>query len=421
MQLAQPPSLAAAIFMVCFWCLAPVFLKKYYTFVPVKNKGHRVQRCPTFITMQTQEFIFFTANIILITVSVYSCIIKWFFRPKAYRKHFNRLFPGQFWVGLLFLLQLLEIPYMFEIENVKALRYANAFSLLLSPPVMLIICRKYFFPKQPQPKFEKVMFLPALLLFVVFLLRVTGVLVLSETGKAIVIWGAFAVFLVFFAMTVNMGVKIKKLADGVDYLEYSDSVDFSHTFGNYVMRIPTLICIVAAINYLFNDPWVKFFSDIFSTIMTVAFVLYTLDPWREIEFVEEKRAYNEIVEASEGKSKRRMSDARFEALRDELLKLFEEKEIFLTPQLSLDVLLKELSTNRNYLGETIARCGYKSFYDMVNSYRVKYAIALIKEEPQIKMVEVAYRSGFASATSMNKAFASQGMAVPSQHRNIATD
>jgi transcriptional regulator GlxA family with amidase domain len=52
---------------------------------------------------------------------------------------------------------------------------------------------------------------------------------------------------------------------------------------------------------------------------------------------------------------------------------------------------------------------------------VKYAIALIKEEPQIKMVEVAYRSGFASATSMNKAFASQRMAVPSQHRNIVTD
>jgi AraC-like DNA-binding protein len=310
---------------------------------------------------------------------------------------------------------------MFEIENVKALRYANAFSLLLSPPVMLIICRKYFFPKQPQPRFEKVMFLPALVLFVIFLLRVTGILVLSEIGKALVIWGAFAVFLVFFAMTVNMGVKIKKLADGVDYLEYSDSVDFSHTFGNYVMRIPTLICIVAAINYLFNDPWVKFSSDIFSTIMTVAFVLFTLDPWREIEFVEEKRTYNEFVEATENKSKRRMSDARFEVLRDELLKLFEEKEIFLTPQLSLDVLLKELSTNRNYLGETIARCGYKSFYDMVNSYRVKYAIALIKEESQIKMVEVAYRSGFASATSMNKAFASQGMAVPSQHRNIVAD
>ena len=371
--------------------------------------------------METQELAFFTANIILITVSVYSCVIKWFFRPKAYRKHFDRLFPGQFWVGLLFLLQLLEIPYMFEIENVKALRYANAFALLLSPPVMLIICRKYFFPKQPQPKFEKFMFLPAIILFVVFLLRVTGVLVLSAIGKAVVIWGAFSVFLVFFAMTIRMGIRIRKLSKGVDYLEYSDPMDFSHTFANYVMRIPTLICIMAGVNYLFNDPWVKLVYDIFSTILTVGFVLFTLDPWREIEFVEEKRAYNNIVEIVESKSKRRMSDARFEKLRDELLQLFEVKEVFLTPHLSLDILLKELSTNRNYLGETIARCGYKSFYDMVNSYRVKYAIALIKEESQAKMVDIAYRSGFASATSMNKAFASQGLPVPSQHRVTSSD
>lgn len=156
-------------------------------------------KMPAFITMETQELVFFTANIVLIVVSVYSCLIKWFFRPKAYREHFDRLFPGQFRVGLLFLLQLLEIPYMFEIESVKALRYANAFSLLLSPPIMLIICRKYFFPKQQQPKFEKAMFLPALILFVVFLLRVTGVLVLSSVGKTLVICG-FCKYTAFFVI-----------------------------------------------------------------------------------------------------------------------------------------------------------------------------------------------------------------------------
>lgn len=372
---------------------------------------------PAFITMETQELIFFTTNIVLIAVSLYSCIIKWFFRPKAYREHFDRLFPGQFWVGLLFLLQLLEIPYMFEIENVKALRYANALTMLLTPPILLIICRKYFFPDKKGSKLELIMFVPALLMLVVFFLRVTKVLVLSDIGKAVVIWGAFIVFLVFFAMTISMALKIRKLSFGVDTLEYSDSEDFSHTFANYVMRLPTLICIVLGINYLCNDQWVKFATDIFSILITVGFVMFTLDPWREIEFVKEKRVYNAIVDVVESKSKRRMSDARFEQLRDRLIKLFEEKEIFLTPHLSLEILLKELSTNRNYLGETIARSGYKSFYDMVNSYRVKYAVRLIQEEPEIKMVEVAYRSGFASATSMNKAFVSQGMPVPSQHRN----
>ena len=68
------------------------------------------------------------------------------------------------------------------------------------------------------------------------------------------------------------------------------------------------------------------------------------------------------------------------------------------------------------LGETIARCGYKSFYDMVSFYRVKYAVDLIKDDPQLKMADVACRSGFASATSMNKAFASQGLQAPTFHR-----
>lgn len=371
---------------------------------------------PAFITMETQDILFFTTNIILIVVSLYSCIIKWFFRPKAYREHFDRLYPGQFWVGLLFLLQILEIPYMFEIDNVKALRYANAFTMLLTPPVMLIICRKYFFPNKKQPKLEFAMFIPAMILLVVFFLRVTKLIVLSTVGKTVVIWGAFAVFMIFFVLTVRMGLKIKKLSQGIDTLEYSDSQDFSHTFANYVMRLPTLICLVLAVNYICNDPWVKFATDIFSIITIIAFVLFTLDPWLEIEFVKEKRIYNEILESTEMKNKRRMSDTRFEQLKDSLFQLFEEKEIFLTPHLSLEMLLKELSTNRNYLGETIARSGYKSFYDMVSSYRVKYAIRLIQEEPQIKMVEVAYRSGFASATSMNKAFVSQGQPVPSRHR-----
>jgi transcriptional regulator GlxA family with amidase domain len=104
------------------------------------------------------------------------------------------------------------------------------------------------------------------------------------------------------------------------------------------------------------------------------------------------------------------------ALRDRLMELLDNKQIYLTPQLSLDHLLKELSTNRNYLCETIARSGFKSFYDMVNSYRVKYAINLIKTEPEAKMIDIAFRSGFASAVSMNKAFTQQGLSTPSKYR-----
>lgn len=372
-------------------------------------------RCPTFISMEAK--LFFAATVALITVSLFAWIIKWFYHPKAYKDNLNTLFPAQRWTGFLFLLQVLEAPYLFDIDNDIVLRYTNAFSMLLAPPVMLIICRKFFFPSRPFRKREITMFVPTMILFVVFLLRAMGVLVLEQTGKAVVIYSALAVFLYFFYLTLRMAQDIWHVGNNIEMQEYSDIQDYTRSFANYVLWIPTFLCIMLATNYIIHDPWVKFASDVISIIGTIIFVMYTLDPWHEVEFVQEQHVMEDAEQAAESKSKRRMSDSRYEQLRDKLVKLFDEKQIFLTPHLSLDMLLKELTTNRNYLCETIARSGYKSFYDMVNSYRVKYAIELIKNEPQAKMVDIADRSGFASAASMNKAFTQQGLPTPSKHRS----
>lgn len=94
--------------------------------------------------MESHTKLFFAANLTLIIVSLFGWIIKWFYRPRAYQEHFDHLFPGQFYIGLMFLLQVLELPYLLDMANIKSLRYANAFSLLLAPPLMLIICRKFF-------------------------------------------------------------------------------------------------------------------------------------------------------------------------------------------------------------------------------------------------------------------------------------
>lgn len=98
--------------------------------------------------METQTKLFFAANLIYIAVSLFSAIIKWSYRPRAYREHFERLFPGQFYVGLLFFVQILDLIYLFDLDNVKALRFANAFSLLLAPPLMLASAVSFSFPKR---------------------------------------------------------------------------------------------------------------------------------------------------------------------------------------------------------------------------------------------------------------------------------
>ena len=125
--------------------------------------------------METQSKLFFAATLTFIVVSLFGWIIKWFYRPRAYRDHFEALFPGQFYVGLLFLIQVFEFPYLLELGDDKALRYSNAFSLLITPPVMLFICDKFFFPKTKTKFKEFTLFIPAVILFVIFLLRSLGV------------------------------------------------------------------------------------------------------------------------------------------------------------------------------------------------------------------------------------------------------
>lgn len=367
--------------------------------------------------MEQYHKLFFAATLSLIAVSLFAWIIKWFYRPRAYKEHFSQLFPGQFYVGLLFLMQVLELPYLLDMIDVKSLRYANAFSILLAPPLMLIICRKFFFPRD-KFRFKGVhMFVPAFIFFIIFLLRSIGILSFNETGRNIVIYSAVAMFAWFFFHTIRMALRIGRVIKRIELLEYSDESDYAKTFANYVQWIPTCLCVISLVNYLCNNQWVKFSYDIICTIATVGFVMLTLDPWREVDYVEEKQVLDDISSAESSKPKWRMSESRYIALRDNLMTLFDEKRIYLTPHLSLDMLLKELSTNRNYLCETIARSGYKSFYDMVNSYRVKYAINLIKTDSQAKMIDIAFRSGFASAVSMNKAFTQQGLPTPSKHRS----
>lgn len=370
--------------------------------------------------METQSKLFFAATLTFIVVSLFGWIIKWFYRPRAYKDHFEALFPGQFYVGLLFLIQVFEFPYLLELGDDKALRYSNAFSLLITPPVMLFICDKFFFPKTKTKFKEFTLFIPAVILFVIFLLRSLGVFSFSPIGRQVFLAVTFMVFLFFFFLIVRMAIKIGKAINAVELLKFSDENDYSNSFARYIQWLPTTISILIAVNYLSHSVWVKFFCDIIFSIGTVAFVMFTLDPWREIKFVDEERVYEEAVVAMGDKVKHRMSDSKFEEIKGALFALFDKKEIFLIPHLTLEVLLKELSTNRNYLCETISRAGYKSFYDMVNNYRVRYAIDVIKSEPSAKMLDVALRSGFASAASMNKAFTQQGFSSPSQYREVTS-
>ena len=72
----------------------------------------------------------FSANLAFILTNLYGWLLKWFYRPRAYDEDFLRLFPAQRAVGWLYLLQVLELPYLLNIGQADALLYVNTFSVL---------------------------------------------------------------------------------------------------------------------------------------------------------------------------------------------------------------------------------------------------------------------------------------------------
>ena len=113
---------------------------------------------------RTTYLILFAANLTFIVTNLYGWMLKWFYRPKAYREQFHELFPAQRAVGLIYLIQILEIPYLVQIGNPDALLYVNSFSVLIFSLQMLVMCEKYFFPRAVHRKREYTIFIPGVLI-----------------------------------------------------------------------------------------------------------------------------------------------------------------------------------------------------------------------------------------------------------------
>lgn len=111
-----------------------------------------------------------------------------------------------------------------------------------------------------------------------------------------------------------------------------------------------------------------------------------------------------------------LSDSRYDNLARRLEQLLTEEKVFTEQHINVDLLTARLGTNSKYLSEVIHRSGYQSFYDMICQHRVRHAISLIHQNPEMRLSDVAADSGFSFQASMTKAFKSQGKQPPTSYR-----
>jgi len=375
----------------------------------------------------------FTANLTFILTNLYGWLLKWFYKPQAYGENFVQLFPAYKAVGWLYLLQLLELPYLLHIGQADALLYANAFSLLVFPLLLLVMCESYFFPEVRRRWRDGWVFLPPAVILIPLLLQAVGLIRLPAWHRTAAFALVGALFVWNFWRNIRMALRIGRAVRRVNEETYADSDDFPTRTGEKMQWLPTCICVLMAVNFFIDDPMVKAFRDVLFTVSNVWFCIYTLNPHRKAFDIsvkqdsttvsspaaapdlEAKDVANEAVIPADETSFR-LSDDRYTELSRRLASLLADERIFTEQHITADMLMQRIGINANYLTEVIRRSGYGSFYDMICQHRVRHAIALIHQQPDRRLADVASECGFSSPSSMAKAFASQGKPSPSSYR-----
>lgn len=91
-------------------------------------------------------------------------------------------------------------------------------------------------------------------------------------------------------------------------------------------------------------------------------------------------------------------------LKDDIIRIVKEEQIFLTPNLKISDLAAHLNTNRNYIYQAINVEMGISFSEFINTQRTEYAQQLLETHPKMSLEEIALKSGFASRVSFYRSF-----------------
>lgn len=104
-----------------------------------------------------------------------------------------------------------------------------------------------------------------------------------------------------------------------------------------------------------------------------------------------------------------------------LIKVLNEKQPYLNPELKLTDLAVLLGVHPNHLSQVInSQCG-KSFYDLINERRIQEFIFRLKqkESKQYTLVALAFDCGFNSKASLNRNFKKYTQLTPSDYYKIS--
>ena len=94
----------------------------------------------------------------------------------------------------------------------------------------------------------------------------------------------------------------------------------------------------------------------------------------------------------------------YKDLYERITALFEAEKPYLNNNLTINDIVRKLYSNKLYISRAISQFTGRNFCQFVNYYRVMHSIDIFRNNPELKIHELAVQSGFNSIVSYNMAF-----------------
>ena len=117
-----------------------------------------------------------------------------------------------------------------------------------------------------------------------------------------------------------------------------------------------------------------------------------------------------------------LTEQEMQPLYQALIQLLEEEQIYLEPKLQLLEVAQQLEVTTHILSQTINTQTQKTFYHLINGYRVTHLKKLLQDKTQEKFTILALglESGFNSKASLNRIFKQHTGQTPREYQKTHT-
>ncbi len=352
----------------------------------------------------SQYLLFFSINLVYVVVCLYGWLLKTFYVPEAYKHIFGELHPARFTLANMFMMQVLEFPFIFMIGRPEVLFYINGSSLMFLTAYLVVLIKGYFFLDFYKPLRLLYFLHPVMLVWVVLLLPVLGVLEFTPLYKMIMTIVVLMIALAYILRLDRCRLKLVNQIREIDEDEFSSEEDFPVKLARRMKWLPLIVIMVLVVAFILDSYYMKMVRDIFLIVINVWFAIYTLNPHRNTKKLPQELKKKENVEEAAASVKYRLSEKYCQDTEKKLVDILKEKKLYLEEHLTMNDLTDVMHTNKNYLSEVIARSVYQSFYQLVNTMRIEHACELLRNDPKAKLEQVAMASGFSSGSSFSQVF-----------------